>query len=80
VGVGEFVNFICVTEPWLLRRFRIWGLRAQPLLLTLWRLRPRLLEMNRMSLCLCFLSLMILGVWLCGRKSVWVRTWITLRP
>jgi hypothetical protein len=80
VGVGELVNFVCVTEPWLLRRFRILGLRTQPLLLILWRLRPWLLEMNRMSLCKSFLSLMILGVQLCGQKSLRMRTWITLRP
>jgi hypothetical protein len=38
--VGELVNFVSVTEPWLLRRFKILGLRTQPLLilLILWRL------------------------------------------
>jgi hypothetical protein len=48
--VGELVNFVCVTEPWLLRRFKILGLRTQPLLtlLILWRLRPWLLKLNRM--------------------------------
>jgi hypothetical protein len=82
VGVGKLVNFVCVTEPWLLRRFRILGLRTQPLLilLILWRLRSWLLEMNRMIMCLSFLSLMILGVRLCGRKSLRMRTWIILRP
>jgi hypothetical protein len=82
VGVGELVNFVYVTEPWLLRRFRILGLRTQPLLilLILWRFRPWPLEMNQMILCLSFLSLMILGVRLCGRKSLRMRTWIILQP
>jgi hypothetical protein len=70
--------FVYVTEPWLLRRFRILGLRTQPLLLILWRLRPWSLEMNRMSL--SFLILMTLGVRLSGQKSLRMRTWITLRP
>jgi hypothetical protein len=76
--VGELVNFVCVTEPWLLRRFKILGLRTQPLLtlLILWWLRPWLLKMNRMILCLSFLSLMILGVRLCGLKSLRMMTWI----
>jgi hypothetical protein len=76
--VGGLVNFVCVTEPWLLRRFKILGLRTQPLLilLILWRLRPWLLKMIWMILCLCFLSLMILGVRLCGLKSLRMRTWI----
>jgi hypothetical protein len=52
VGVGELVNFVCVTEPWLLRRFRILGLRTQSLLLNLWWRLSWLLEMNLMSLCL----------------------------
>jgi hypothetical protein len=82
VGVGELVNFVCVTEPWLLRRFKILGLCTQPLLimLILWRLRPWLLEMNWMILCLSFLSLMILGARLCGRKNLRIRTWIILQP
>jgi hypothetical protein len=74
------VNFVCVTEPWLLRRFRILGLHTQPLLLILWRLRPWSLKMNRMSLRLSFLILMTLGVRLCEQKSLRMRTWITLRP
>jgi hypothetical protein len=80
--VGELVIFVCVTEPWLLRRFKILGLRTQPLLilLILWWLRPWLLKMNQMIPCLSFLSLMILGVRLCGLKSLRMRTWIILRP
>ena len=51
-----FVNFVCVTEPWLLRRFRILGLRMQSLLsmIILWRLRPWLLKAILMILCLSF--------------------------
>jgi hypothetical protein len=71
-----------VTKPRLLRRFRVLGMRMQPLLtmLILWRLRPWLLKMIRMIPCLSFLSLMILGVRLCGRKSLRMRTWIILQP
>jgi hypothetical protein len=79
--VGEFVNFVCVTEPWLLRMFKILGMHTQPLLilLILWRLRPWLRKMIRVILCLSFLSLMILGVWWCGRKSLRMMIWIILR-
>jgi hypothetical protein len=79
--VGELVNFVCVTEPWLLRRFKILGLRTQPLLilLILWWLRPWLRKMIRVILCLSFLSLMILGVRWCGRKSLRMMIWIILR-
>jgi hypothetical protein len=78
---GEFVNFVCGTEPWLLRRFRILGLRTQSLLsmLILWRLRPWLLKTIMMIQCLSVLSLMILGVRLCGQRSLRMRIWITLR-
>jgi hypothetical protein len=55
------------------------GLRTQTLLLILWRLRPWSLEMNRMSLRLSFLILVTLGVRLSERKSLRMRTWITLR-
>jgi hypothetical protein len=55
---------LCDTEPWLLRRFLGLGLRTQPLLtmIFLWWLRPWLLLMIHLALCLSVLSLMILGV------------------
>ena len=48
------VNFVCDTEPRLLRRFLGLGLRTQPLLtmLFLWRLRPWLLMTICLALCL----------------------------
>jgi hypothetical protein len=75
-GVCKFC--LCVTEPRLLRRFRVLGLRMQPLLtmLILCRLRPWLLKAILMILCLSFLSLMILEVRLCGRRGLRKRTWI----
>jgi hypothetical protein len=68
-----------VAEPWLLCRFRILGLRTQPLLLIFWRLRPWMMGINRMSLHLNFPSLVILGALLSGPKSHRMRTWIILR-
>jgi hypothetical protein len=75
------VNFVCDTEPRLLHRFLGLGLRTQPLLtmIFLWRLRPWLLKMVLMILCLNFLSLMILGVRLCEQRSLRKRTWIILQ-
>jgi hypothetical protein len=72
---------MCDTEPRLLRRFLGLGLRTQPLLtmLFLWRLRPWLLMTIHLALCLSVLSLMILGVRLCGRRSLQTRNWIILR-
>jgi hypothetical protein len=53
---AEFVNFDCVSKPWLLRRFKGLGLRTQPLLtmIILWQLRPWLLKTILMILCLMF--------------------------
>ena len=47
IGLG---NFGYVAEFWLLRRFKILGLRTQPLLLSFWRLRPRKVGMNMVGL------------------------------
>jgi hypothetical protein len=71
---------VYVVEPWLLRRFKILGLRTQPLRLIFWRLRPWMMGMNGMNLRLSFLILVTLGVRLSGLKSRRMRTWITLRP
>jgi hypothetical protein len=75
VGGGVCKSCLSVTELRLLRRFRVLGLRTQPLLtmLILW-LRPWLLKTILMILCLSFLSLMILGVRLCGRRGLRMRT------
>jgi hypothetical protein len=80
-------NFEYVTEFWLLRRFKILGLRTQPLLLNFWRLRPRKVVMNVVDLDLNFLSflmLLILGARLSGlshRRRIWTisRLWMWLR-
>jgi hypothetical protein len=63
---------LCDTEPRLLRRFLGLVLHTQPLLIMifLWRLRPWLLMMIRLDLCLSVLSLMILGVRLHGWRSL----------
>jgi hypothetical protein len=75
--VGEF--WICA-EFWLLRRFKILGLRTQPLLLDFWRLRPRKVVMNVVDLHLSFLILLTLGAWLSGLRSCRRKTWTILRP
>jgi hypothetical protein len=76
-GLG---NFGYVAEFWLLRRFKILGLRTQPLLLNFWRLRPRKVVMNVVDLHLSFLILLTLGARLSGLRSRRRRTWTTLRP
>jgi hypothetical protein len=73
-------NFGYVAEFWLLRRFKILGLRTQPLLLNFWRLRPRKVVMNVVGLHLSFLILLTLGARLSGLRSRQRRTWIILRP
>jgi hypothetical protein len=73
-------NFGYVAEFWLLRRFKILGLRTQPLLLNFWRLRPRKVVMNVVDLHLSFLILLTLGARLSGLRSRRRRTWIILRP
>jgi hypothetical protein len=72
---GVCKSCLSVTELQLLRRFRVLGLRTQPLLtiLILW-LRPGLLETVLMILGRSFLDLMILGVRLCGQRGLWMRT------
>jgi hypothetical protein len=75
--LGKFVH---VTEFWLLRRFKILGLRTQPLLLKFWRLRPRKMVMNVVGLHLSFLIVLTLGARLSGLRSRRRRTWTTLRP
>jgi hypothetical protein len=80
VGVQGWGIFGCCTEFWLLRRFRILGLRTQPLLLSFWRLRPRKMKMNMVGLYLSFLILLTLGARLSGLRSRRRRTWIILRP
>ena len=77
LGLGKFVY---VAEFWLLRRFKILGLRTQPLLLSFWRLRPREMEMNVVGLFLSFLILLTLGARLSGLRSRRRRTWTILRP
>jgi hypothetical protein len=88
VGVIGLGNFGYVTKFWLLRRFKILGLRTQPLLLNFWRLRPRKVVMNVVDLDLNFLSflmLLILGARLSGlrsrRRRIWTisRLWMWLR-
>ena len=88
MGVIGLGNFGYVTEFWLLRRFKILGLRTQPLLLNFWRLRPRKVVMNVVDLDLNFLSflmLLILGARLSGlrsrRRRIWTisRLWMWLR-
>jgi hypothetical protein len=74
--LGKFVH---VTEFWLLRRFKILGLRTQPLLLNFWRLRPRKMVMNVVGLHLSFLIMLTLGARLSGLRSR-RRTWTTSRP
>jgi hypothetical protein len=76
IGLG---NFGYVAEFWLLRRFKILGLRTQPLLLNFWRLRPRKVVMNMVDLRLSFLILLTLGARLSG-LSRRRRTWIILWP
>jgi hypothetical protein len=61
-------------------RFKILGLRTQPLLLIFWRLRPWMMVMNRTGLHLSFLILVTLGAQLSGLRSRRMRTWTTLRP
>jgi hypothetical protein len=87
VGVIGLGNFGYVTEFWLLHRFKILGLRTQPLLLNFWRLRPRKVVKNVVDLDLNFLSflmLLILGARLSGlrsRRRIWTisRLWMWLR-
>ena len=84
MGVIGLGNFGYVTEFWLLRRFKILGLRTQPLLLNFWRLRPRKVVMNVVDLDLNFLMLLILGARLNGlsrRRRIWTisRLWMWLR-
>jgi hypothetical protein len=76
-GLG---NFGYVAEFWLLRRFKILGLRTQPPLLNFWRLRPRKMVMNVVDLHLSFLILLTLGARLSGLRSRRRRTWTILRP
>jgi hypothetical protein len=73
-------KFVYVAEFWLLRRFKILGLRTQPLLLNFWRLRPREMVMNVVDLHLSFLILLTLGARLSGLRSRRRRIWTTLRP
>jgi hypothetical protein len=73
-------NFGYIAEFWLLRRFKILGLRTQLLLLNFWRLRPRKVVMNVVDLYLSFLILLTLGARLSGLRSRRRRTWIILRP
>jgi hypothetical protein len=73
-------KFVYVAEFWLLRRFKILGLRTQPLLLNFWRLRPRKMVMNVVDLHLSFLIFLTLGARLSGLRSRRRRTWTTLRP
>jgi hypothetical protein len=75
--LGKFVH---VTEFWLLRRFKILGLRTQPLLLKFWRLRPQKMVMNVVDLHLSFLIALTLVARLSGLRSRRRRTWTTLRP
>jgi hypothetical protein len=72
---GVCKSCLSVTELRLLCRFRVLGLRTQPLLtmLILW-LRPWLLKTILMILCLSFLNLMILGVRLCVQRGLRMRT------
>ena len=85
MGVIGLGNFGYVTEFWLLRRFKILGLRTQPLLLNFWRLRPRKVVMNVVDLHLSFLILLTLGARLSGlrsrRRRIWTisRLWMWLR-
>jgi hypothetical protein len=76
-GLG---NFVYVAEFWLLRRFKILGLRTQPLLLNFWRLRPRKMVMNVVDLHLSVLIVLTLGARLSGLRSRRRRTWTILRP
>jgi hypothetical protein len=80
VGVEGWWNFVYVAEFWLLRRFKILGLRRQPLLLNFWRRRPRTVVMNVVDLYLSFLILLTLGARLSGLRSRRMRIWTTLRP
>jgi hypothetical protein len=77
IGLGNFGYF---AEFWLLRRFKILGLRTQPLLLNFWRLRPRKVVMDMVNLHLSFLILLTLGARLSGLRSRRRRTWIILWP
>jgi hypothetical protein len=74
------VEFVYVAEFWLLRRFKILGLRTQPLLLNFWRRRPRKVVMNVVDLYLSFLILLTLGARLSGLRSHRRRIWTTLQP
>jgi hypothetical protein len=80
VGVEGWGILDMFAEFWLLRRFKILGLRTQPLLLNFWRLRPRKVVMNVVDLHLSFLILLTLGARLSGLRSRQRRTWTTLRP
>jgi hypothetical protein len=73
-GLG---NFVYVAEFWLLRRFKILGLRTQPVLLNFWRLRPRKVVMNVVDLQLSLLILLTLGARLSGLRSHRRRIWTT---
>jgi hypothetical protein len=68
-------NFGYVAEFWLLRRFKILGLRTQPPLLIFWRLRQWMVVINMMGLHLSFLILLTLGARLSGLRSRRRRTW-----
>jgi hypothetical protein len=80
VGVTGLGDFGHITEFWLLRRFKILGLRTQPLLLNFWRLRQRKVGMKMVGLYLSFLIFLTLGARLSGLRSRRRRTWIILRP
>jgi hypothetical protein len=80
VGVEGWGKFVYVAEFWLLCRFKILGLRTQPLLLNFWRLRPRKMVMNVVDLHMSFLILLTLGARLSGLRSRRRRIWTTLRP
>jgi hypothetical protein len=72
-------SFGFVAELWLLCRFKILGLRTQPLLLNFWRLRPRKVVMNMVDLRLSLLILLTLRARLSGLRSRRRRTWTILR-
>jgi hypothetical protein len=79
-GCRGLEKFVYVAKFWLLRRFKILGLRTQPLLLNFWQLRPRKMVMNVVDLHLSFLILLTLGARLSGLRSRRRRIWTTLRP
>jgi hypothetical protein len=80
VGVEGWGILDMCAEFWLLRRFKILGLRTLPLLLNFWRLRPRKVVVNVVDLHLSFLILLTLGARLSGLRSHRRRTWTILRP